>query len=130
MTESSHANRRSFERFALSKPVNLTYDHQVHPARLVDISLRGLLLATFDDVALALGQRLEIAILLDEEANCRIDMLGTVVHSVGRRVGVHALKLNLESSENLRRLIEVNLGDTERLERELGAMIEDARRQG
>jgi len=123
MNESSNANRRNFERFTLNKPVNLTCDNQVHPARLTDISLRGLLLTSFNDHRLALGQRVEIAVMLDEKADCRIDMLGTVAHLAEHRIGVQALEIDLNSSENLRRLIEVNLGDAALLERELEAML-------
>lgn len=129
MNHQSHADRRNFERVALSKPVNLTCDDQVHPARLADISLRGMLLTTFDNHRLALGQRVEIAVMLDEQAECRIDMLGTVAHLAEHRVGVHILEIDLQSSENLRRLVEVNLGDAALLERELVAMLKDAGQQ-
>ena len=51
------------------------------------------------------------------------DVLGTVAHLAEHRIGVHALEMDLHSSENLRRLIEVNLGDAALLERELEAML-------
>jgi hypothetical protein len=47
----------------------------------------------------------------------------------GHRVGIHTLEIDLHSSEKLRRLVEVNLGDAALLERELAAMLTDAGRQ-
>jgi hypothetical protein len=126
MNQGSNANRRNFERITLNRPVNLTCDNRVQPARLADISLRGMLLTSFDDHRLALGQRVAVAVMLDEKADCRIDMQGEVAHLAARRVGVHTLEMDLHSSEKLRRLIEVNLGDCALLERDLEAMLGDA----
>lgn len=50
-------------------------------------------------------------------------MTGKVAHVAGGRLGVRCTEIDLESITNLRRLVELNVGDEEILNREISAMI-------
>jgi hypothetical protein len=120
--------RRRFSRFAMDRTANVEAGERTCSCRLVDISLRGALLDLCADCSPELGSTITVRIALDDEGGHLIDMLGTVAHVANSRLGIHIKELDLDSSTNLRRLVEVNLGDEQRLERELEAMLEDAAR--
>jgi hypothetical protein len=50
-------------------------------------------------------------------------MAGEVVHVEDGRLGLRCTEIDLESITNLRRLVELNLGDEAALHREMSAML-------
>jgi hypothetical protein len=50
-------------------------------------------------------------------------MQGELVHREGHQVGLRCREIDIESIAHLRRLVELNLGDEDLLERELSALI-------
>ena len=64
---------------------------------------------------------------LGGEGGTAIAMAGELAHVEGDHAGVLCRSIDLESITHLRRLIEVNLGDTTASERELQALIAAAR---
>ena len=46
-------------------------------------------------------------------------MEGKVIHQDGQHIGIECRHIDMESMINLRRLVELNLGDEKLLEREL-----------
>jgi hypothetical protein len=55
-----------------------------------------------------------------------ISMSTTVTHVAGRRVGLRCDNIDLDSVTHLRRLVELNAGDPNLLDRELSALIHEA----
>ena len=121
MSEQS-TERRRFDRIATDKPVVIRADAAEHRGVVLDISLRGALLAVDDAWRPAHGQQVEAEVRLDEAMSC-IAMSGEVAHVEGNRIGLHCLVLDLESARRLRRLVELNLADPELLERNLAELI-------
>ena len=118
--------RRRFARFNMDRTAHIKAEDKAFACRLVDISLRGALLSYCHDWQPEPGTRIGIHVDLDEEGQHAIDMSGEVSHIGPSRLGIHITELDLDSSTNLRRLVEINLGDEKLLERELEAMIADA----
>jgi hypothetical protein len=118
--------RRRFARFTMDRTAHIAAAGKPFACRLVDISLRGALLSYCHDWRPEPGSKITIHIDLDEEGHHAIDMSGEVSHIGPSRLGIHITELDLDSSTNLRRLVEINLGDGDLLERELEAMIADA----
>jgi hypothetical protein len=86
-----------------------------------DVSLKGALVEVVG-LDVAAGQTCTLAIRLgDGDTVIRMD--GEVAHVNGRRVGIKADEMDLESIEHLRRLVEVNLGNEDVLHRELAALV-------
>jgi hypothetical protein len=116
-------NRRRFQRIATDKPATLAIDGQEYPGQVLDISLRGLLMACDDAAVLPAGGEAAHARVQLDDADCCIALDGIVIHVDGSNVGLRCTQMDLDSAERLRRLVELNLADQDLLERELAELI-------
>lgn len=114
-------NRRQFWRAAFDSTVRLTTDHGTVDAHLVDISLKGALLEVPGNWHGRIGDPCHIKLHLAE--GVVIAMWGQVAHIAGQHVGVRGESLDLDSITHLRRLVELNSGDSALLERELQSLL-------
>lgn len=119
MTEST-ADRRHFSRILFDAWAELCQGDTVWHTAVVDLSLNGLLVREPADWTIDETQPLRAAISLEETA---------AIHMTIRQrwrgeglLGFSCMQIDVESVGNLRRLVELNLGDAELLERELGVL--------
>ena len=116
--------RRKHSRIAFHAPATLVFPDRTIDTVIIDLSLKGALI------------RLPAGISVGEHAICKlhvhlndtlaeINMEGRMVHIEGRYAGLLCLSIDLDSVTHLRRLVELNLGDPELLEREVSALIAD-----
>lgn len=89
---------------------------------MVDISLKGVLLQLPEGHEPQAGMPCLVKLPLST-SEVVIAMAGELAHVEGRHAGVQCRSIDLESITHLRRLIEINLGDSEASERELKALI-------
>ncbi|MBK5354062.1 PilZ domain-containing protein [Pseudomonas sp. TH41] len=116
------ANRRRFKRIAFDARTELSQGEFTWPVKLIDLSLKGLLIEKPEPW---LGNRdwhFLVDIHLNADVEIKMDVMLT--HDDLGQLGFVCKHISLESIERLRRLIELNLGDSKELERELGALIE------
>jgi hypothetical protein len=121
MTE-QNSERRRFERVATDKPATLVEHDTRHAATVIDVSLRGLLLELDGDWRPAIGSQVRAHVRLDDES-FNIGMDGVVAHVNGSRVGVQCVGIDIDSATRLRRMVELNLGDDQLLDRNLEQLI-------
>ncbi len=114
-------NRRRFSRFVCEGRVKLAAPKVQRNSRLIDLSLKGALIERPADWEIPVGSELDLDIHL-EASDTPIHMAATVAHVQGRTMGVRCQQIDLESISALKRLVELNLGDTALLERELQAL--------
>jgi hypothetical protein len=119
MTE--HRERRRFSRVNFSTPVTLVQGDQQWQGKLLDISLKGVLVelpaaADYDPQA-----SLTASIPLSDQAS--INMVVQPAHQEDHLLGVECISIDMESIGHLRRLIELNLDDPTAAERELTELI-------
>lgn len=114
--------RRRFHRVATDKPVRVQDGDTQHSGTVLDISLRGLLLELDADWHPRIGTLVRAGVLLDEEMP-GISMDGEIAHVDGNRVGLRCVGIDLKSASMLRRMVELNLGDGELLERNLSQLL-------
>lgn len=114
--------RRRFHRIATDKPVSLRDGDMQHCGTVLDISLQGLLLESNGSWNPTIGTRVRAGVRLGEEMP-EISMDGEIVHIDGKRVGLRCVGIGLESASALRRMVELNLGDGELLERDLSQLL-------
>ena len=112
--------RRQFSRVLFDAWAELRQGDKSWHAAVVDLSLNGLLVGEPMDWAIDTAKPLSAAILLD--ANASIQMTVLWRHSKNGQVGFECEHIDIDSISNLRRLVELNLGDPELLERQLGAL--------
>ena len=128
MADDSSHTRRQFSRIAFDSGVVLQTSSGKHACKLVDISLKGALVERVTPWSERVGEPCSLVVqLADDEA---IRMTGEIAHVEDGRLGLHCSDIDLDSITNLRRLIELNLGDEAALNREISAMRHSGARAG
>ncbi|MFJ2537836.1 MULTISPECIES: PilZ domain-containing protein [unclassified Pseudomonas] len=114
--------RRRFKRIAFDAKTELRQGEYIWPVKLIDLSLKGLLIEKPEPWPGDRERHFLVDIHLNDEVVIKMD--AQLTHDDHGQLGFVCKHINLESIERLRRLIEFNLGDPQELERELGALIE------
>lgn len=120
MTSVDKDERRSFHRILFDAPVTVSLNNKRFQSKLIDISLNGALLESAAGFSGKPGDRVLLNIRLGD--GIFIDMEAQVSHLESGQMGMHCMHIDMESISHLRRLVELNLGDTALLERELTAL--------
>lgn len=122
--DSTSANeRRKFSRILFDAHVELAQGEFHWRASLLDISLKGLLLQQQLPTDVNTTEPILIKILLSDHTT--IAMSVTVAHQHHNQTGLVCSSIDIDSVSHLRRLIELNLGDSTAAERELAELISD-----
>ncbi|WP_024871375.1 PilZ domain-containing protein [Tolumonas lignilytica] len=116
--------RRRFFRAVYRTPAQLQQGDQHWSTTLLDLSLQGALLKRPENWDEKLSGRFTLTFTL-ADSNIQITMEVEPTHLDMQRLGVYCHNIDIDSASHLRRLIELNAGDTELLLRELAHLIED-----
>ena len=116
------ADRRRFKRIAFDAKTELSQGEFIWPVKLIDLSLKGLLIEKPEPWQGSPDRHFLVDIHLTEDVEIKMDVMLT--HDDRGQLGFVCKHISLESIERLRRVIKFNLGDPEELERELGALME------
>jgi len=121
--DSQFNERRRFSRIGFDADVYLVSAKGSWRSRLIDLSLKGALITAPQDWSGQPGEHflLELALGGDEEMLIRMEV--SVSHSENDHIGLRCEHIDLDSISHLRRLVELNLGDAELLDRELSALV-------
>lgn len=110
--------QRRFKRIPFDMPGRIVDTTTV---RVIDVSLKGALIAKPPNWKGSKGDSISIELPLDSgEAVIRMDM--RVAHIEAERIGLACEYIDLDSITHLRRLVELNIGDDELLQRELAEL--------
>ena len=113
---------RHFSRIPFQAQVTLYLHDRALPAQLMDIAFKGALVQTTAPQALALKEKCRLVIPL-ADGDASIEMEGKVAHLEGNNVGIECQEIDISSLTELRRLIELNTGDAELMNRELAHLL-------
>ncbi|MCF4996490.1 PilZ domain-containing protein [Pseudomonas syringae] len=116
------ANRRRFKRIAFDARTELSQGEFTWPVKLIDLSLKGLLIEKPEPWRGDPQQDFFVDIHLSDDVDIEMDV--HLAHDDHGHLGFECRHISLESIQRLRRLIELNLADAKELEAELGALIE------
>ncbi|MGE8154234.1 PilZ domain-containing protein [Pseudomonas vancouverensis] len=116
------AERRRFKRIAFDARTELNQGPFIWPVKLIDLSLKGLLIERPEPWLGNAKEDFSVDIHLSDDVDISMDV--KLTHEDHGHLGFECLHISLESIQRLRRLIELNLADEAELERELGALIE------
>lgn len=123
MTEEKNSeNRRHFTRIPMDNEATLACGAKQWKSQLLDISLKGALLASPRNFTECPKCSCRLMFSLNE-ADATIMMVGQLVHHKGERLGFRCDNIDLDSISHLKRMVELNLGDKSLLERELGELL-------
>lgn len=117
------ADRRHFSRIPFDAAVRVTGVSGTWDSLLIDLSLNGALIARPSDWRAERGERCTLSMSLGGDIDIRMEAV--VAHTDTQRVGLQCSHIDLDSIAHLRRLLELNLGDSRLLDRELAALGHD-----
>ena len=123
-TNNPIVNKRRFSRIEFDTEVRLISDRGIWKSKLIDISLKGLLITVPRIWEAEVGDHYLTELFADNE-DAVIRMEVSITHIGEMQVGFQCEHIDLDSIAHLRRLIELNIGDAEVLYRELSELGND-----
>ncbi len=114
-------DQRQFHRIFFNAKAELSCQNKQWACQLLDISLRGCLLR-FQSPWEQKNIEALYALTLQLSETTAITMNLSVSHVIGNEVGFKCEHIDLDSISALRRMVELNLGDSTLLERDLIAL--------
>jgi hypothetical protein len=118
---------RNYARIPFATEVLLHLRGKAVKVQLVDIALKGALVQTVAIEGVALHDKCRLELPLDKFGDV-VTMAGVVVHLEGQHIGIECQDIDLTSLTHLRRLVELNTGDAELMNRELSHLFGHASR--
>ncbi|HHJ16092.1 MAG TPA: FHA domain-containing protein [Gammaproteobacteria bacterium] len=112
--------QRRFSRIPFDVQVTLAHAQDSWDTGLIDISLHGALIKTPQDFASTPDREYRLSVHLEGGPDISMDV--QVAHHENEELGLRCKDIDVDSITHLRRLVELNLGDPELLERELSAL--------
>ncbi|GAB4279552.1 MAG: PilZ domain-containing protein [Methylomicrobium sp.] len=116
--------KRRYHRIFYHTPAQLNCNSETLACQLIDLSLKGCLLRFEAPWQGDLENLYTLTLQLSDEH--AISMTLSVSHIVDDTVGFKCEHIDIDSISHLRRLVELNLGDSELLERDLLALAEQS----
>lgn len=113
-------DQRHFQRIFYAAEALLSDGNSSIPCKVVDISLKGCLLDFGRPWPGNHESSYELDLSLSDDV--AINMVVKFAHGAGSQVGFKCDHIDIDSITSLRRLVELNLGDSEMLERDLQAL--------
>ncbi len=122
MTFDKTEDKRHFHRIIYNAEANLTGNQSTLTCNIIDLSLKGCLLRFEEPWSAPLEVLYSLTLQLSESVTIKMEV--SVSHVIGNEVGFKCEHIDIDSISQLRRLVELNLGDSALLERDLLALSE------
>lgn len=114
--------RRLFSRIHFAGGARLLSGGQWNPCDVLDLSLKGACVKTAPGTTMRMGDPVTLVLSLGD-GKAAVRMEGAIAHVGNAQIGFACREIDLDSITHLRRLLELNLGDTTLLDRELSALF-------
>lgn len=122
MNTPSTEGHRLFSRVPFFAQVSLHLPGHELKVDLLDIALKGALVRVAAGAVVSLNEKCRLVLPL-ADGDESIEMSGKVVHLEGGHVGMTCEDIELQSLTRLRRLLELNTGDADLMDRELSLLF-------
>ncbi len=118
----AHEDKRRFSRVPFQSKVLVSSEDGKWFCELIDISLKGILITLPSNWTAEPGEQFQVELVLDpHEAIIRME--SAVAHIENDHVGLVCQHIDIDSISHLRRLVELNVGNPEILQREMSELI-------
>ncbi|WP_019030016.1 PilZ domain-containing protein [Colwellia piezophila] len=114
-------NRRQFTRILFSVKAEIKIEEKTYPVSIHDISLNGALVTAIDSEHSLKGKLGTLHFILSDQES-EVIMNIAIVHEEEHETGLQCNAIDIDSVTHLRRLVELNLGDEEQLNKELSQL--------
>jgi len=115
-------DNRHFHRIHFAEEATLSCEEQSWDCEIIDLSLKGCLLRFEHPWEEDLEKLYTLTLQLSEDTQIKMEL--TATHIVDNKVGFKCEHIDIDSISELRRLVELNLGNSALLERDLLALSE------
>lgn len=122
MSPIENNDNRQYQRIFYKAEATLSCDERTWPCEITDLSLKGCLLRLEFPWEENLEKIYTLTLHLPDQSS--IKMALTATHVVGNNVGFKCEHIDMNSISGLHHFIELNLGDSKLLERDLLALTE------
>jgi len=122
MHPTENNDNRHFHRILYTADAILSCEEKTWHCEITDLSLKGCLLRFELPWEEDPENLYTLALRLSEQVQIKMEL--TATHVVGNKVGFKCEHIDIDSISELRRLVELNLGSSALLERDLLALIE------
>jgi len=112
--------RRHFQRVHFIADILIHHNKEQWKSELEDISLKGVLINSPDNVLPQLEELYDITLVLSKDAT--IEMHAKISYANEKHWGLHWENIDIEHFTHLRKLLELNTQDPERVHRELSEL--------
>lgn len=113
-------DNRLFHRILYAAEAALNCEEKTWSCEIIDLSLKGCLLSLELPWEEDLEKLYTLSLRLSEQIKIKMEL--SVMHVVGNKVGFKCEHIDIDSITELRRLVELNLGNSTLLERDLLAL--------
>ncbi len=110
--------RRNFQRIPFTTDAAIHCNNKKYKGELLDISLKGVLIQGTGQIQLKMGNRCDLTIHL-LETEIVLNFEADLVHTEGNKLGFKFVGEDTETAMHLRRLLELNIGSSEEIEKEI-----------
>ena len=118
------AERRNFQRVPFATEAEINCKEKKFLGELLDISLQGALVQGKDVIPLEKGNICELSIhLVDSEITLQFDV--DLVHREENKFGFKFIGKDTETMIHLRRLLELNIGSSEAIDKEISFWLKN-----
>ncbi len=115
-------DKRRFHRIFYHADALVSGSGESHACKIIDLCLRGCLLEFSQPWSGGKDSLYTLKFDLSDEISIAMEVVA--VHVDANIVGFKCVHIDIDSISRLRRLVELNLGDSELLERELAALVD------
>jgi len=116
------SEKRHFHRIFYKTEANLYSDEQVWDCEVLDLSLNGCLLQFTSPLKEHLENCYTLKLRLSDDVEIKMEL--KMAHLLENNAGFRCVQIDIDSISQLRRLVELNLGDSDILERDLSSLAE------
>lgn len=116
-----HQERRKFTRIPFDAFAQILCAAGSFDSEIIDISLKGVLLKRPKNLSLNQGDPLRV-VIHGSNNSFTINIAATLEHIEGHTLGLQFNEIDIDSATHLRRLVELNLGNTVLLNREFAQL--------
>ena len=117
--------RRKFSRILFDAKAHLAHAGSTWQTTILDLSINGALVQLPENFGPQCHSEITLEFVL-ADSDIQLVMATEIVHKTTEHLGLRCLHIDVESISHLRRIIELNIGDAELLNRELAMLIEPA----
>ena len=109
--------QRSFRRLNFATEADILINDTPQRCKLVDLALQGALFAAENDLPVTVGKHYRLAITLPD-SDLTLEFTAELIHRRGNFYGFIFISVDAITMGHLRRLLELNFGDDDEVDRE------------